>query len=642
MAQNTDLYPILRSYANKNHSPYVAIDSFIDVLGKTAKRNVGDHPEWTRWVDDTALKVWEDLTPLVEDGHCQIIDLDGSSRILLLHFYVELVQQSWQNLDAQADLPFYDENSFQVPFPQSRIRPVSVEFDFPSYIEQPQESILPIIKLIFPGNLGNTLVLANMIPSPLMEAAILKIRNLMRSHNNKEYFLHKLIPAFQGKETQLREALNQIVVKPFEALRIMRDSGEFIFLFWAYFNNLLKHDINQKKEPLPAETGALQSVYIIEVFNNYYKGIAVRKKEQELALKNLELQLGKPPFLYTLDDIIKFVDHKGIPLLGQYSQEALEHYLKTKTTEAKEDELPEMLIVHGLQDERWFVKKIRMLPLCARLLADARVRIRRAISKRWLRLLKQYQNEYAMDNDEEFEKLLQKYLYELAPTLGAVLGDQKLYLAYCELEKVQGGIPESSRIYIDGVLIPLASLLLIRRKDILTDTRMLLPFWYTVPIISEIIAFFKNWGKQRNLKKRRRQKEQDAGEEDLLPAKQSDLQQHRLRAAAQELRDSLIPDGYTLDSYLALLHDRWNRLLGKQAKKNLTEDIHSLIRDRLRHTLRIQPNAVLTEASFSRMADKIIMDTPTLSQLSAQDSLKLYIQLYMVKNILNIKFSGRS
>ncbi|MDR1178789.1 MAG: hypothetical protein LBK64_08170, partial [Spirochaetaceae bacterium] len=623
--------------ANKNHSPHVDIDTFIDVLGKTASRKVKDCPEWTRWVDDTALRVWEELTPLVEDGHCQIIDSGGTSRILLLHFYVELIQQSWQNLDASADLPFFDEESFQVPFPQGQIRPVSVEFDFPSYIEQPQETLLPIIKLIFPGNLGNTLALANMIPSPLMEAAILKIRSLLRSHNNKEYFLHKLLPSFQGKENKLREALNQIVVKPFEALRIMRDSGEFTFLFWAYFNNLLKKDISQKKEPLPAETGALQSVYFLEVFNSYYKGIAVRRREKELALKNLELQLGKPPFLYTLDDIIKFADNKGIPLLGQYSQEALEQYLKTKTTEAKEDELPELLIVRGLQEERWFVKKVRMLPLCARLLADARIRIRQAISRRWLKLLKQYQNEYAMENDEEFESLLRKYLYDLAPTLGAVLGDQKLYLAYCELEKTQGGIPESSRIYADGVLIPLASLLLIRRKDLLTDTRILLPFWYTVPIISEIIAIFKNWGKQRKLKKMRRQKK-EAGDEDMLPAKQSALQQHRLKAAAQELRDSLIPEGHTLDSYLDLLHDRWNRLLGKQAKKNLTEDIHSLIRDRLRHTLRMQPNAALTGSSLAKMADKIISDTPALYRLSAQDSLKLYIQLYMTKIILNIKF----
>jgi hypothetical protein len=621
----------------------VDIDDFIAVLGKTAKRNVEEQrPEWTRWVDDTALKVWEHLTPLVEDGHCQIIDSGGASRILLLHFYIELIQQSWQNLDASADLPFADENSFQVPFPQGQIRPISVEFDFPSYLENPQETMLPIIRLNFSGSLGNTLVLASMIPNPLMDAAVLKIRNLLRSHNNKEYFQHKLAPAFQGKETQLRESLNQIVVKPFEAMRIMRDGSEFTFLFWAYLNNLLKNDILQKKEPLPSELGALQSVYIIEVLNSYYKGIAVRKKEQELALKSLELQLDKPPFLYTLDDIIKFVDHKGIPLLGQYSQETLEQYIKTKTTKAKKDELPELLIVRGLQEERWFVKKTRMLPLCARLLTGARVQIRRVISRRWLKLLKQYQNEYAMENDEEFEKLLQKYLYELAPTLGAVLGDQKLYLVYCELEQTQGEIPESSRIYADGVLIPLASLLLIRRKDLLTDTRILLPFWYTIPVISEIIAFLKNWGKQRNLKKMRRKKEQAAEDEELLSSKHNSLQQHRIRAAAQDLKDSLIPEGQTLDSYLELLHDRWNRLLGKQAKENLAEDIHSLIRDRLRHTLRIQPNAVLTEAAFARIADKIIIDTPALSQLSAQDSLKLYIQLYMIKIILSIKVFAKN
>jgi hypothetical protein len=213
----------------------------------------------------------------VEDGHCQLLDLDGTTRILLLHFYIELIQQAFQELDACSDQPFPDESSFSTPFPPDQIRPISVEFDLPGYIEDPQTTPLPALRLTFPNNLGNTIILATMVPNTLLEAAFLKIRNYMRSHNNKEYFQHKLAPAFQGKESQLREVLNQITIKPFEALRIMQDAGEFSYLFWSYFNNLLKHDITQRKDPLPGEIAALQSVYIIEVFNSYYKGKEVKR-----------------------------------------------------------------------------------------------------------------------------------------------------------------------------------------------------------------------------------------------------------------------------------------------------------------------------------------------------------------------------
>jgi hypothetical protein len=46
MAQTTDLYPILKAYANKNNSPYIDIDLFLNFLEKYAVRKAQEHPEW--------------------------------------------------------------------------------------------------------------------------------------------------------------------------------------------------------------------------------------------------------------------------------------------------------------------------------------------------------------------------------------------------------------------------------------------------------------------------------------------------------------------------------------------------------------------------------------------------------------------
>jgi hypothetical protein len=40
----------------------------------------------------------------------------------------------------------------------------------------------------------------------------------------------------------------------------------------------------------------------------------------------------------------------------------------------------------------------------------------------------------------------------------------------------------------------MGTLLMINRKDLLTDTRILLPFWYSIPALTLIISFFKRLG----------------------------------------------------------------------------------------------------------------------------------------------------
>jgi len=59
-----------------------------------------------------------------------------------------------------------------------------------------------------------------------------------------------------------------------------------------------------------------------------------------------------------------------------------------------------------------------------------------------------------------------------------------------------------------------------------------------------------------------------------------------LASAAKKAQGRLLPSGYTVDRYLGETQDRWNRLINPDAKKNLTEDVNSLIRDYLRRTIR--------------------------------------------------------
>jgi hypothetical protein len=167
----------------------------------------------------------------------------------------------------------------------------------------------------------------------------------------------------------------------------------------------------------------------------------------------------------------------------------------------------------------------------------------------------------------------------------------------------------------------------IRRRDLLADVKILLPFWYSVPILAAIIAFFSRLG--RRGKKKNQADETPGPEGDTEDREARDIQN-----AAREIEASLVPKGQTLDGYLADLEGRWLRIINKQARSDLLNDVNSLVRDHLRQALRIRKNRKISAGQLDEMAAAIISRTPALQGLSAQDSLRLYMELYMVKLLL--------
>ncbi|MDR0654872.1 MAG: hypothetical protein LBG22_01025 [Treponema sp.] len=630
MLQQIELYNILINYTKKNRSPYIDIATFIDVLEKHAKRRAEEQPEWTIWINDTSVKVWDELSRLVKENKCELQTNGSETRIFMYHFYTDLIKAAYQSIDESADRPFPDEVSLQITIPQNQMELLYLQSDFNAYLEAQsrEEPKIPIVKIILPEDAGEILVLDTMIPQTLLDAAMLKLRNYLRSHGNKEYLQHKLSIQFPGKESQLKNMFNQILVRPLDCAGALKASGDFIYYFWAFLCISIKTDIEKKKELLSEESAVLQAVYIIEIMNNFFKTLVVKQRERELAFKELELKLDKPPYLFTLEAIAGFSDGKGIPLLGRFSKEELEQYILAKITEHTENVLPELLIIREGEGGRSFVKKSKFLPLCAKLLVDARPKIKKAVLKRWVKLLKSHRREAAMDSDKEFEKLLSQYTAELTPTLAAILQDQKLYMVFEELERNQA-INESFRLFNKGILIPPSMLLLAKRKDLLADARIMLPFWYNFPFIAGIVAFFRNLKQNRLRKKDAGSGEDEAGEE----AKDGN---EGLQEAARKIVETYVPQGKTLDFCLVEAASRWSKLLDKKARQNLIEDVNLLIRDRLRHTLRLQHNGKVTANFINTLAAKI-QETPSLMQISDQNALRIYIQLYIIKLMMNGK-----
>jgi hypothetical protein len=636
MAQRTDLYSILMSYANNHHSPYIDIDIFTAFLDKHAKRSAEDAPEWRKWTNDLTAKFWSELSQLVENEKCALLNEKDKNRVFMTDFYIEQVQRAYANPDAAADQPFADEKSLELSLPPDLTRSLPVGEELESYLAEPQDTLLPIIKIVFPEDFGSALVLAAMIPGQLLEAALSKLRNYLRNHQNRDFYQRKLNPQFSGREILVKGALDQLEAQPLGCIPDMESAGEFSALFWTCFCGLVRSEIKRKTEFLSGEIAAVQSAYLIEVCIDFFKTRSLKAKERELALKDLESRFNRPPYLYTLEEIIKFTSSKGTPLLGQYSEEDLESFIRIKTTETNAQELPELIIVHGKKNEQYFIRKDKILPLCTRLLNEARPQIRKGITNRWIAMLREFRREPAMERETEFEKLAARYTVQCAPILSGLLGNQKLFLIYDELERSQEALPHTARFFFKGQLLPMTTLLLLKRKDLLVDARIALPFWYSLPFLPKIIGFFMSLGK-KTAKAAPPPEEGDPREAESAAEGEAKSLGMALKAAAQKYENEMVPTGFTLDSYLEELEGRWHKILNKEEQKNLVEDVKALIRDKLRKILRLRTYGKINTGTIDRIAEAIILETPSLRQLDDPEALQLYIRLYVTKALITAK-----
>jgi hypothetical protein len=230
-----------------------------------------------------------------------------------------------------------------------------------------------------------------------------------------------------------------------------------------------------------------------------------------------------------------------------------------------------------------------------------------------------------MDNDADFERLLARLTGTHCPGFRSLLTDIKLPLIWLEMEKFPDKIPEIPPLFFNGKLLPYSEILLFNRRELLSSIRLLLPFWYSLPLITAIISFFKNFGRNKTKKN-----EDDSGEEKIL-GEEKESARVETKKSLQNCQRILIPLGHTMDNYLLELENRWSKLLDKQAQFNLAEDVKSLVRDYVRRVSRVNRHPKFTIESLGEMANSIITRNSTLQKMRDQDALNLYIKLYLIK-----------
>ena len=628
MAVSVRLPDILRTYALRFNSPFVGISELTDYLRKYAQRNIAEKPDVASFIDISETRLLTELEALESEGKVELIDDKRKGKVVFVPFYfLDKVTRQYEMIHEKPELPFPLASAIPQNFSKRFLRYIRINTDFTELQPEPENDTF-LYQLMFPDDTPPLIFPGNFSTDQMLDLAIAKLRFFFQKDELRDFIQKKLITANPGKEYSIRKFILTIQAHSSEAMYTLKKSGD-VYLYWSYLCSVVKQEFSKKTEKMSDEITILQAIFIIEYLNNYYRNKTQQSLQRETALKNLDLALQKPPYYFNKAAIVNFKDSRGVPLLGQYSQSDLEEYIQEKTGSDGDANLPDLLSFKTPDGERYYIMLDKTVPLIISLVNDNRKKLRDVCLKKWYQQLIRFEQSDAMHTDSAFNQLLKTLCAEYVPILYALLGAPFIPMLSADKRITEHQAAEIRRIFSRDRLLSYTDLFMMNRQELLTDAKILLPFWYTIPIISSIIAFF-----MRPKKTRRPARMGNSKAESLPQQPGTTNKKISPREIASELQAEFIPANKSLQDCIIEQLDLWNTIIDPAIRKQNTDDVNSFIRDQVKIAHRTQSFTKLTSDRIRNLADAIV-STPGLAKVKNKGALRLYTEYYILWLVLH-------
>ncbi|MCQ2611146.1 MAG: hypothetical protein MJ169_05300 [Treponema sp.] len=645
MAATASIQVLLKFFATKQNSPFVIYKDFSDYIKRYAQHNVEEQADLIPYLGNPDPAIEKELITMCESGQAAIIDTNPAKKMIFCTgFLTNKYTERYKEIQGNASIPFPNINDLPKQTPMEVIQKQTVEDIISKLLISQDKEDKTLYALSTPNNsIPAILFPANIPVNVLASLALDKIIRMLKKDEYHDYYLKKLRISNPGKEMTAQNFFKGFISSPQMALKNLESSGDS-FYFWNQLFYFIKQDCEKVKDFTQEDINVLQSVSISEIVITHYKNKAQQNLQRETALKTLQLCLTKPPFYFTMDTILKFTDTKGVPLYGQFSDKDLKGFLQKETTESASNELPRLLVFKTENDARYFIYKNNVIPLILRLASDAHNPISEELTKDWHAKLLNFEKSPDMTDEAMFNQTLEVYLKEHSPVLYTLLNANFLLILNQEMQE-DSEIGAQGSIFEGSERLPYSVILNISKTDILSSAKILLPIWYTIPVISWLIALFTKKPSKKKAKNQSKTKkvldpesvndEIDAATQKNKSGSKPVSKKDALIKAAKEVERDFVPNGSTLESELTSYKKVWNKMISKQANSDLTEDVNALIRDYMRKVLRTITSQSFTAERISDLAQTLV-DTPNMKKISEHDALYNYVRLYMVYIVKNM------
>src|SRR5271157_2948346 len=629
--QPQDLLPLLRAFALKTRSPNIDLRQFLASLSKG---------EAQPGAVEAAVKALppESVIVLSKEGE--------KPRILALpDFHVIALIDEYRRLGDEPARPFPREETAPASIPANAIIAADVKAQFGALMETSGPGMKGIVRLQFPEGVDSILVPQESVGSILVDAAVAKVGRYLQDGKNAAYAETKLLGALRGAEVTVRQYMEDVALRPKKAAATVIAPSDFSFRFWTHLSNLVLQDFRAKAEKTDQDMAVVQSAYIIGYAVFHKKGAVQREKEWADDRKSLETQVRKPPFVFGFQDLYSLKDDKGATFVAKHSRDFIHSFLKEKTKRTGEETVPYLVRVHAAaQKKDYFIHRDFVVPVFLKKLAECSEDLRRHYLDEWTAALKEDHTPDQAKSDAAFRRDVEVRVTRGYPLLTALANGGLLYILGVEARIADDARTELKKCFaVENILRPFDELLGLTRVQLLKNAKMYLPFWMTIPILGALLRLLR---RMFGARRRAPGAEVESGDETLAPPEAKIVARPaaeeeapktanrenllRYRRNVQSLVSQYVPKGSTIDATLADLAEKWNPLYASAQKKNLVEDVNSLVRDFLRP---IRRSFLVRPPDLKRihaLAEQL-STSKSLAQIKKRDFLMRYIELYMVR-----------
>ena len=630
MATTSNLSAIIRYYAEKQKSPFIDLKEFCSYVKKYAEHHVEEQSELVKYLGDPTGTVVAELQGLSEKKLVAIINANNKKTIVSITFLASKYANLYKDMMKNESIPYPQATDLPKQFPNQVLEHKAASQYIPSIIEKENTKSPLLYILDFSRDLPSMLIPACVPIKALLDTAQQKIRKILKKDEFHDYFLKKLRSTNPTKEISIKNFYSHFVDTDNYQFAEFNDGEDYYI--WNQSLYYIRQDFEKIQDRTVEDTNILQAVQILETHSSYLKEKFQNEHKRAEAIKELESALAKPPYFYSMPQILKFQDNNGRLLYGQYTEDDLKEFLQKMTTDGEATELPQLLVFKVESGTRYYVYKKKVSQVVVRLCNEAHDSIEKQLEEHWYNVLMDYERLPEMSNASEFEACLHEMVEKNSPILYALLNANFMnILSYETNEDLEG-----FRLFVDGKLLPYSDLLMLRNAKILANAKSRLPFYYTLPVISWIMSLFN--GKKQDKKRAvaSAAAEKNPFEEEI---KKSDsgpklTKTQALASNAKEIAKDLVPEGSTIDRELNYLTKQWNKMISKEAYNNLTEDVNSLIRDYTRRVVKTLSATSFTRERVENLA-KTLVNTPNMQKIKEEKALTEYVVLYMLRLVSN-------
>ncbi len=632
MANQSTILILLKFYATRLNTATVDYYEFSTYVKKYAQIHVEEQPDLVSYLGNADAQIEKELFDLSQSHQILILSADSKRTIFVISMYVQKFTQIYKEISIKPATPFPTVNDLPKSVPVDILNKQNASDFLHTMMKHQDINDKTLYCLSFPHDTPAILFPSSIPVNTLSDICMTKIRTLLQKDEYHDYFAKKLRISNQGKEIATKSFFDRFVNFSDNILNDLKSSNDS-FYFWSQLCFFIRQDYESIKDFTPEDFNVLQAVYISEIITSFYKDKIKMEQQKDEAIESLKTALNKPPYYFTMNDVLGFTNDKGVLLRKVYSDEDLKKFLEKETSEAEDEnhsKLPQLLVFKIDSGTRYFIYKEKVIPLIIRLSNEAHDSIGKEITDEWVSILSDFEKTPAMSNAAKFEELLRLKTEKMSPILYAILNANFLLMLTYELSLKNSEMQLS--LFAHDKLVPYSHILLLTQTDLLSNAKIQLPFWYSVPVISWIISLFIKKPKNKAPSHTAFQKVSEEGQH--IPAKQMTKAQ-KLSAAAAALESRFVQEGSSLERELNSYAKIWNKMIDNQARANLREDVNALIRDYMRNVFSTLNGVTFTEDRLENLANTLC-STPNMKKIGEAESLNIYVRLYILSLLKNL------